>query len=195
KLIPRFYEINSGDIFIDGYSIHDIKLKSLRTQIAKVSQDILLFNDTIENNISYAMPEKSVQEIHDAAKRAHATEFIDKLPDNYQSIVGDKGVLLSGGQKQRIAIARALLKDSPILIFDEATSALDTESEQQIQNAMEALRKNRTTFTIAHRLSTIENADRIVVLDKGTIVESGSHGELLAKDGLYAKLHQLQYSG
>jgi subfamily B ATP-binding cassette protein MsbA len=193
KLIPRFYEINSGDILIDGHSIHDITLKSLRTQIAKVSQDILLFNDSVENNISYAMPEKSASEIHQAAERAHAAEFIDKLPDKYRSIVGDKGVLLSGGQKQRIAIARALLKDSPILIFDEATSALDSESEMHIQSALKELRGTRTTIVIAHRLSTIEGADRIYVMDEGEIVEHGTHEELISKGGTYTRLYQHQF--
>ena len=193
KLIPRFYEINSGDILIDGHSIHDIKLKSLRTQIAKVSQDILLFNDTVENNIAYAMPDKSSKDIHEAAVRAHAAEFIEKLPDKYQSMVGDKGVLLSGGQKQRIAIARALLKDAPILIFDEATSALDSESEKHIQSALRELRGTRTTIVIAHRLSTIEGADRIYVMDEGKIIEHGTHQELIKLGGAYTKLYQHQF--
>jgi subfamily B ATP-binding cassette protein MsbA len=193
KLIPRFYEINSGDILIDGHSIHDIKLKNLRSQIAKVSQDILLFNDTVENNISYAMPDKSSKDIQQAAKLAHAAEFIDKLPDKYQSVVGDKGVLLSGGQKQRIAIARALLKDAPILIFDEATSALDSESEKHIQSALKELRGTRTTIVIAHRLSTIEGADRIYVMDEGQIVEHGTHEELIKLGGAYTRLYQHQF--
>ena len=193
KLIPRFYDIQSGDIKIDGHSITDISLNSLRKNISMVSQDVILFNDTIANNIAYAMPEKSKQEIYDAAERAHASEFINKFPDKYDTKVGDKGVLLSGGQRQRIAIARALLKDAPILILDEATSSLDSESEFHIQQALKELQKSRTTFVIAHRLSTIENADRIYVMDHGKIVESGTHADLIKDQGIYSQLYNHQF--
>ena len=193
KLIPRFYEIQSGEIIIDGNFIADISLKSLRSNISMVSQDVVLFNDTIENNIAYAMPGKTKQEIYKAAQQAHAAEFIEKLPEKYQTKVGDKGLLLSGGQRQRIAIARALLKDAPILILDEATSSLDSESEHHIQAALNELRKQRTTFVIAHRLSTIESADKIYVMDQGEVVESGSHDELVQKNGEYANLYHRQF--
>ena len=193
KLIPRFYEIQSGDIKIDGHLIEDISLNSLRKNISMVSQDVVLFNDTIENNIAYAMPDKTRQEVIKAAQQAHAAEFIDKLPENYDTNIGDKGVLLSGGQRQRIAIARALLKDAPILILDEATSSLDSESEYHIQAALDELRKQRTTFVIAHRLSTIESADKIYVMDHGKVVEQGSHAELVQKDGEYANLYHRQF--
>ena len=170
KLIPRFYEITSGEIKIDGNLIEEISLQSLRNNISMVSQDVVLFNDTIENNIAYAMPNKNKQEVIKAAQQAHADEFIEKLSDKYDTRVGDKGLLLSGGQRQRIAIARALLKDAPILILDEATSSLDSESEFHIQEALNELRKHRTTFVIAHRLSTIESADEIYVMDQGQVV-------------------------
>lgn len=193
KLLPRFYEVEQGIIRLDGIPIQDIKLSDLRQQIAMVNQDVILFNDTIENNIAYAMPSKSSHEIHVAAQRAHAAEFIEKLTDGYETMVGDKGVLLSGGQRQRIAIARALLKDAPILIFDEATSSLDSESEYHIQQALQEICKDRTTFVIAHRLSTIERADTILVMDQGAIVEQGSHNELVKQDGLYAQLYNRQF--
>ncbi|MFK7794303.1 MAG: lipid A export permease/ATP-binding protein MsbA [Gammaproteobacteria bacterium] len=193
RLIPRFYEIQSGEIKIDGHLIEDISLQSLRRNISMVSQDVVLFNDTIANNIAYAMPEKSKQEVIKAAEQAHAAEFIEKLPEKYDTQVGDKGLLLSGGQRQRIAIARALLKDAPILILDEATSALDSESEYHIQEALNELRKHRTTFVIAHRLSTIESADKIYVMDQGKIVEHGSHDELVSQNGEYANLYHRQF--
>ena len=193
KLLPRFYDIDQGEIQLDNISLQDIKLTDLRQQIAMVNQDVILFNDTIENNIAYAMPGKTSNEIHEAARRAHATEFIDKLPQGYDTQVGDKGVLLSGGQRQRIAIARALLKDAPILIFDEATSSLDSESEFHIQQALEEIRKDRTTFVIAHRLSTIESADYILAMDHGRIVEQGTHAELVKQNGLYAQLYNRQF--
>ena len=193
KLIPRFYEIQSGEIKIDGHQIEDISLQSLRNNISMVSQDVVLFNDTIENNIAYAMPNKTRQDVIKAAQQAHAAEFIEKLPEKYEAKVGDKGVLLSGGQRQRIAIARALLKDAPILILDEATSSLDSESEYHIQAALDALRKRRTTFVIAHRLSTIESADEIYVMDHGKVVEHGSHAELVQKNGEYANLYHRQF--
>lgn len=193
KLLPRFYDALSGEIRLDKIPIKNIKLADLRRQIAMVNQDVILFNDTIENNIAYAMPNKSNQEIREAARRAHAAVFIEELPDKYQTVVGDKGVLLSGGQRQRIAIARALLKDAPILIFDEATSSLDSESEYHIQEALKEVRKNRTTFVIAHRLSTIESADKILVMEQGQIVEQGTHQELVKQNGVYARLYNRQF--
>ncbi len=193
KLIPRFYDYQSGEIKIDGHVITDITLDSLRKNISMVSQDVILFNDTIENNIAYAMPDKSKQDILDAAERAHATEFIHKLPNQFETYVGEKGALLSGGQRQRIAIARALLKDAPILILDEATSSLDSESEYHIQQALKELQKSRTTFVIAHRLSTIEKADKIFVMDHGKVLESGSHADLISANGAYSQLYQHQF--
>lgn len=195
NLIPRFYQPSEGRILLDDIDIAELKLDDLRSNIALVSQDITLFNDTIRANIAYgALNDVPDDVIRDAAKAANALEFIEAMPEGMNEIIGDNGVRLSGGQRQRIAIARALLKDAPVLIFDEATSALDTESEQKIQSAMDALRKGRTTITIAHRLSTIEQADRIVVLDRGEIIEIGSHQELLAQDGLYKKLYQIQFA-
>ena len=193
KLIPRFYDIEQGEITLDGESISDLRMDNLRRNIAMVSQDIILFNDTVENNIAYAMPEKTQEEIYAAAKRAHASEFIEKFPDGYATMVGDRGILLSGGQRQRIAIARALLKDAPILIFDEATSSLDSESEFHIQQALKEAAKDRTTFVIAHRLSTIESADKIIVMDQGEIVECGSHSDLIQQNGVYASLYHRQF--
>jgi subfamily B ATP-binding cassette protein MsbA len=193
-LMPRFYDATGGAIFLDGHNIRDYMLDDLRRQIGLVSQDVKLFNESIRNNIAYgAMSECSPREIEAAAEAAHVLEFSDKLPQGLDTIVGDRGVLLSGGQRQRIAIARAILKDAPILILDEATSALDSEAERHIQAALKALMKNRTTLVIAHRLSTIENADRIVVMDQGRIVEAGSHSELLARAGHYSTLHRIQF--
>ncbi len=195
NLLPRFYDVDSGSISIDGVNTIELSLVSLRNQIAIVNQDVTLFNDTIANNIAYSQGiDPQNKRVIEAAEAARVTEFTDKLPDKLNTLVGENGVLLSGGQRQRIAIARALLKDAPILILDEATSALDTESEQYIQNALELLQKDRTTLVIAHRLSTIEKADRIVVMDKGTIVEIGSHKELLDKNEAYALLYKMQRS-
>lgn len=195
SFLPRFYDINDGSIMIDGVDIQELKLENLRNQVALVSQDITLFNDTIKKNIAYGeMENMSDEQILHAAKAAHAEEFINDLPGGFDSVVGDKGVLLSGGQRQRIAIARALLKDAPILILDEATSALDTESERYIQEALTDLMRNRTTLVIAHRLSTVENADKIIVMQDGKIIESGSHKELLAADGHYAALYRIQFN-
>ena len=191
NLIPRFYEIESGQLLIDSENIQNYSLKSLRSNISLVTQEVTLFNDTIFNNIAYG--KYSDNEVRKVVTSAHMDEFIDNLPKGLDTLVGDQGILLSGGQRQRIAIARALLKDAPILILDEATSSLDSESERYIQKALDQLMKNRTTLVIAHRLSTIENADRIIVLSKGRIVEQGNHNELIKQNGEYASLHRLQF--
>lgn len=193
NLLPRFYETDSGVVTIDGHDVRSYRLDNLREQIAVVSQDVVLFNDTIRNNIDFGRA-VSEERMLAAVEAAHVMDFVRQLPAGLDTFVGDRGVLLSGGQRQRIAIARALLKDAPILILDEATSALDTEAERHIQAALAQLVRNRTTLVIAHRLSTVEQADRIVVLDRGRIVEIGSHAELLAHGGLYSQLHQLQFS-
>jgi subfamily B ATP-binding cassette protein MsbA len=195
NLLPRFYEATDGCIQIDRENIEDLTLECLRDQIAIVSQQVTLFNSTIRDNIAYGSLEgASDEEVISAATAAHAHEFIARLPEGYNTHVGENGVMLSGGQRQRIAIARAILKNAPVLILDEATSALDTESERHIQAAMEEVMRGRTTLVIAHRLSTIESVDKIVVIDNGTIVEQGNHEELLARQGAYAQLHQLQFS-
>jgi subfamily B ATP-binding cassette protein MsbA len=192
-LIPRFYKPTAGQIRIDGVDINELSLVSLRNNIALVSQDIVLFNDTVEANIAFGSRERcSREDVVAAAKAAHAWDFIQQLPHGLNTPIGEDGAKLSGGQRQRIAIARALLKDAPILILDEATSALDTESERQVQSALAVLMKDRTTLVIAHRLSTIENSDKIIVLDQGRIVESGSHAELMSAGGHYANLNRLQ---
>lgn len=194
NLLPRFYEAEQGEITIDGIPIHELTLQSLRSQISLVSQHITLFNDTIANNIAYgSLGEAGREDIIRAAEAAHAMEFINKQPEGLDTMVGENGVLLSGGQRQRLAIARALLKDAPILILDEATSALDTASERHIQTALEKLMENRSTLVIAHRLSTIEKADSIVVMDQGRVVEQGSHQELLEHGGQYAALYNMQF--
>jgi subfamily B ATP-binding cassette protein MsbA len=195
SLLPRFYEVGSGDILLDGISIRDYKLSNLRDNISLVSQDVVLFNDTIANNLAYGeLRRHSRDELIRAAEAAHVMDFASELPKGLDTMVGDRGALLSGGQKQRVAIGRALLKDAPILILDEATSALDSKSERHIQEGLAELMKNRTTLVIAHRLSTVENADRIIVLDAGRIVESGTHAELLAAGGHYAALYRMQFS-
>jgi subfamily B ATP-binding cassette protein MsbA len=194
NLLPRFYELQQGMVLLDGLDIRTMTLKNLRQQFALVSQDVILFNDTVFNNIAYGVLRGvSEAEVIAAAKAAHAWEFIEHLPNGLQSEIGDRGVRLSGGQRQRLAIARAILKDAPILLLDEATSALDTESEQHVQAALDTLMRNRTTIVIAHRLSTIENADRILVMEQGEIVESGSHAELMKLGGHYAKLYRKQF--
>jgi subfamily B ATP-binding cassette protein MsbA len=195
NLIPRFYEPSSGRLFVDGHDVTTLTLASLRRQIAMVSQDVLLFDDTVAANIAYGqMTGADRAAIEQAADAAHALEFIRALPQGFDTPVGEQGVRLSGGQRQRIAIARAILKDAPILILDEATSALDSESERHVQAALETLMRGRTTIVIAHRLSTIEHANRIVVLDHGRIAEEGSHAELIVRDGPYARLHRIQFA-
>jgi subfamily B ATP-binding cassette protein MsbA len=194
SLLPRFYDPVEGEILIDGIEVRDLTLKSLRDQISLVTQDVVLFNDTVAKNIAYGHRGSVSQEVLErVAAAAHALEFIETMPQGFDTLIGDRGVLLSGGQRQRIAIARAMLKDAPILVLDEATSALDTEAERRIQAALGALMQHRTTLIIAHRLSTIENADRIVVLQHGRIVEQGAHSDLMARQGYYAKLHRMQF--
>ena len=192
-LLLRFYDANQGEILIDDTNIEDYFLKDLRHQFAYVSQDVVLFNDTLANNIAYGKPEATMDEIIAAAKSAHILEFADNMEQGLQTNIGENGALLSGGQRQRVAIARALLCDAPFLILDEATSALDTESERHIQDALQTLQKNRTSIVIAHRLSTIENADKIVVMEQGKIIEQGNHQTLLDKNGAYAQLHNFQF--
>ena len=192
-LLPRFYHPTAGQVTIDGISLEKYRLSPLRQQIALVTQQVTLFNASIADNIAYGVPGANRERIEAAARSAYASEFIDRLPQGYDTEVGDNGVMLSGGQRQRLAIARAIFKDAPILVLDEATSALDTESERYIQRALEEVCRGRTTFVIAHRLSTIERADRILVMEQGEIVESGTHAALLARGGAYAALHQLQF--
>jgi subfamily B ATP-binding cassette protein MsbA len=195
SLVPRFYHASNGQIRIDGHDIETLTLNSLRTNIAHVGQDVFLFDDTVAANISYGSKHGASQtEIEAAARAAHALEFIKAMPQGFATAIGENGGRLSGGQRQRIAIARAILKDAPILILDEATSALDSESERAVQAALEELMRGRTTLVIAHRLSTIEHADRIVVLSHGKIIETGSHGDLLAKGGMYETLYRLQFA-
>ncbi len=192
-LIPRFFDVTQGQILIDDHNIRDVTQASLRRQIAMVTQQTILFNDTVANNISYGEPQCPEERIRDAAIAAHALEFIEKLPQGFNTVIGESGVRLSGGQRQRLAIARALLKDAPILILDEATSALDTESEREIQKALENLIQGRTTLVIAHRLSTIRNSDRILVMQGGHIVEQGSHDALYDANGMYRMLYDMQF--
>jgi subfamily B ATP-binding cassette protein MsbA len=194
NLFTRFYDVDSGSIELDGHDIRDYTLMNLRTHFALVSQNVHLFNDTIANNIAYAAEEDySREQIEEAARLAHAMEFIENMPDGLDTVIGENGGSLSGGQRQRIAIARALLRNSPVLILDEATSALDTESERAIQSALDELQKDKTVLVIAHRLSTIENADQILVVDDGEVIERGSHHELMDKNGAYAQLHRIQF--
>jgi subfamily B ATP-binding cassette protein MsbA len=192
-LLPRFYDPQAGCITLDGVDVREYPLADLRRQVSLVSQDVVLFNDSIRNNIAFSVASAAPQAVEDAARAAYVFEFADELPQGLDTMVGDRGTLLSGGQRQRIAIARAILKDAPVLILDEATSALDTESERRVQAALALLAHNRTTLVIAHRLSTVEQADRIVVIDDGAIAETGTHAELLQRDGLYAQLYRLQF--
>ena len=193
SLLPRFYDCDAGTIRIDGTDIRHVTLDSLRNQVGIVPQETILFNGSVYDNILYGRLDATKEEIEAAAKAANAHDFIMELPEGYNTMLGDRGVNISGGQRQRIAIARAILKDPRILILDEATSALDTESERVVQEALNRLMVGRTSIIIAHRLSTIKNADRILVLDKGKLVEDGTHEELMAKNGLYAHLYQIQY--
>ena len=193
-LLMRFYDVEQGAILLDGHDLRDISLASLNRQFALVDQETTLFNDSIANNIRYGRPDASDADVEAAARAAFADDFIQQLPEGYATNIGDRGARLSGGQRQRLCIARALIKDAPILILDEATSALDTESEKMVQQALENLMRNRTTFVIAHRLSTVQNADLIVVLEQGKILEVGSHTDLVAGSGLYSRLHALQFS-
>ena len=195
NLLPRFYDVTSGSITIDGTDIKDVTFKSLRNQIGLVPQETVLFNASIKENILYGRLDASDEEIYEAAKAANVLEFVDKMPDGLDTIVGERGSSLSGGQRQRVAIARAILKNPKILILDEATSALDTESEKLVQEALDRLMEGRTAFVIAHRLSTVQNAHQIVVLNQGKLVEKGTHQELLAlENGLYNHLYSVQFS-
>jgi ATP-binding cassette subfamily B protein len=193
-LLPRFYDVSGGSIFIDNTEIRTIPLRELRNSIGIVTQEVFLFNGTISENIAYGLNDSSFDAIRESAVLANAHDFIMKIPDGYDSTIGEKGILLSGGERQRIAIARSILRNPSILIFDEATSSLDAESEKLVQSALNMLMKRRTTFIIAHRLSTVISADRIIVLEKGTIVETGTHGELLQRDGLYKMLYEIQFA-
>ncbi len=193
SLIPRFFDIEKGALLIDGMDIRDVTIESLRKQIAIVTQQTILFNDTIYNNIAYGSPDCSEKDLRSAADAAHALSFIEELPDGFETIIGESGVKLSGGERQRLSIARAILKNAPILVLDEATSSLDTESEREVQKALENLMKDRTTLVIAHRLSTIKNADRIIVIKDGMIVEEGTHDELLRRNGEYETLYNMQF--
>ena len=193
NLIPRFYDVSSGSVMIDGKDIRDVTLRSLRSQIGIVTQQTILFNDTVRNNIAYGSPDATYEQIKAAAKAAHALNFIQKLPNGFDTVIGESGARLSGGERQRMSIARAILKNAPILILDEATSSLDTESEREVQQAIENLVQSRTTFVIAHRLSTIRNAHRIIVIQNGRIVEEGTHETLLPLGGVYKMLYDMQF--
>jgi len=194
KLLPRFHDPSSGQVLWDSMDVKDATIASLRSQIALVTQETVLFNDTVRHNIAYGRPEATTTEIEDAARIAFAHDFIQELPQGYDTVVGERGIFLSGGQRQRLAIARAVLVNAPVLILDEATSALDAESERLVQRAIGNLVRDRTTLVIAHRLSTVRRADAIVVMEAGRIIEMGTHSELLAKGGQYRKLYELQFA-
>jgi subfamily B ATP-binding cassette protein MsbA len=195
NLLPRFYDVSEGAILIDGHDVRDLTIVSLRKQIGKVTQETVLFNDTVRNNIAYGQPDVPMEKIEAAAKAARAHDFITRMPEGYDTQIGERGARLSGGERQRLAIARALLKDAPILVLDEATSSLDTESEAHVQAALATLMRDRTVLVIAHRLSTVRRADRIAVMEQGQITELGSHEELLERGGTYSRLYQLQFGG
>jgi len=194
NLIPRFFDVNEGRILIDGYDLRDVTIDSLRQQIGKVTQETVLFNDTVRNNIAYGQPDVPLSKVQEAARMALAHDFILKMPDGYNTKIGEKGTRLSGGERQRLAIARAILKNAPILILDEATSALDMESEQYVQAALANLMQGRTVFVIAHRLSTVRRATRIAVIERGQITEIGTHDELMRKSGMYRRLYDMQFN-
>ncbi|HKJ83399.1 MAG TPA: ATP-binding cassette domain-containing protein, partial [Mariprofundaceae bacterium] len=193
NLVPRFVDVADGSLMIDGMDVRDVTQESLRRQIALVTQEVILFNDTVLNNITYGHTELDMERVEEVARAANAHDFIMKLSQGYDTLVGERGVILSGGQRQRLSLARALLKDAPVLILDEATSSLDTESERLVQQAIDRLMQGRTVIVIAHRLSTVQHADRIVVLDGGHVVQTGTHDELLSEGGLYAELYHLQF--
>jgi subfamily B ATP-binding cassette protein MsbA len=193
RLLPRFFDVTSGAILVDGHDLRDVTVRSLRQQIGLVTQETVLFNDTVRNNIAYGRPNVPIEQVEGAAKAALAHDFIMRLPAGYDTVIGERGTRLSGGERQRISIARALLKNSPVLILDEATSALDAESEVLVQSALQNLMENRTAFVIAHRLSTVRRADRIIVLENGAITDIGSHHELLQRFGTYQRLYNLQF--
>jgi subfamily B ATP-binding cassette protein MsbA len=192
-LLPRFFDVTAGRLLIDGHDVRDLKISSLRSQIAMVTQDTILFNDSILNNIAYGHPETSRERVEEAARAALAHDFILALPEGYDTVIGERGLMLSGGERQRISIARAILKDAPVLVLDEATSALDTESESLVQSALQNLMTGRTVFVVAHRLSTVRRADRIIVLENGMIVDEGNHDRLMARTGTYRRLYDLQF--
>jgi subfamily B ATP-binding cassette protein MsbA len=194
SLLPRLYDVTAGAVLLDGVDVREYNLRDLRRQIAYVGQDVVLFDDTIRNNIAFGVDEAPASAVEAAARAAHVMEFAAALPQGLDTPVGDRGGLLSGGQRQRIAIARAILRDAPVLVLDEATSALDSESERHVQDALAGLRRGRTTLVIAHRLATVEQADRILVMNEGRIAESGTHAQLLAQGTLYSQLHRLQFN-